>query len=334
HAYGPDGAEAAGPAPGPADDWPKFTGGWLQATPAVGDSDGDGDLDVTTLTREGWSFMWDTGQDACGGSNEEWWTFHHDEHSTANYGHDARPPGSPEDLLATRDEGTGAVTLGWTAPGDDWLCGTASRLRVIVANGPIDDPQDGSVLTEQDVADGAGASVERALSAAAVGDATHAAILYRDEAGNWGILRSVAIPPLDPPGPQECETEILGTDAGEVLTGTAASELILGFAGADQIEAGAGDDCARGGRGRDDISGQAGQDIVKGGKAKDRVSGGADDDRVKGNQGDDRLLGGSGADIIRDLSIGRDIVNCGAGEDVAFLHAGDRVRNCETVNLR
>ncbi len=39
--------------------WPKFTGGWMQATPAVGDADGDGDLDVTTLTREGWSFLWE-----------------------------------------------------------------------------------------------------------------------------------------------------------------------------------------------------------------------------------------------------------------------------------
>ena len=66
-----------------------------QATPAVGDADGDGDLDVTALTREGWSFLWDTGVAACGGSNNEWWTFHHDERDTANYGTDARPPGTP-----------------------------------------------------------------------------------------------------------------------------------------------------------------------------------------------------------------------------------------------
>ena len=97
HAYGPGGFEPAG--------WPKFTGGWTQATPSVGDADGDGDLDVTTLTREGWSFLWDTGVDACDGSNEEWWTYHHDEHSTANYGHDGRPPGTPTDLTATRVDG-------------------------------------------------------------------------------------------------------------------------------------------------------------------------------------------------------------------------------------
>ena len=96
HAYGPGGLERAG--------WPKFTGGWMQATPAVGDADGDGDLDVTTVTREGWSFLWDTGVDACGGSNDEWWTFHHDEHSTNNYGIDGRPPGTPRGLSSARDE--------------------------------------------------------------------------------------------------------------------------------------------------------------------------------------------------------------------------------------
>ncbi len=75
----------------------------MQATPAVGDADGDGDLDVTTVTREGWSFLWDTaanpgdsdGIDACDDSNEEWWTFHHDEHSTNNYRGDGRPPNRP-----------------------------------------------------------------------------------------------------------------------------------------------------------------------------------------------------------------------------------------------
>ncbi len=52
HAYGPTGLEAPG--------WPKFTGGWTQSTPAVGDADGDGKLDVAALTREGWSFLWKT----------------------------------------------------------------------------------------------------------------------------------------------------------------------------------------------------------------------------------------------------------------------------------
>ncbi len=326
HAYGPDGTEAQG--------WPKFTGGWVQATPAVGDADGDGDLDVTTLTREGWSFLWDTGQDACGGSNEEWWTFHHDEHSTANYGHDARPPGSPEGLGAQRDQETGEVTLSWAAPGDDWLCGSADRFRVIASAEPIDDPQDGEVLGEEETSDGPGDAVERSFGPAAVGAATHAAVLYRDEAGNWGILRSVTIPPLDPDPPANCEAEILGTDVGEVLNGTPGSDLIRGFGGGDEINAGAGDDCARGGPGRDEIAGEAGRDRLFGGKAKDRLRGGVDDDRLNGNQGDDRILGGPGDDRVKDLSRGRDKVNCGPGHDTAILRRGDRVKNCEDVELR
>ncbi len=130
HAYGPGGLEPDG--------WPKFTGGWNQTTSAIGDADGDGDLDVTGYTREGWSFLWDTGADACGSAaspaNNEWWTFHHDEFNSANYGTDARPPGTARDLAATAGE-QGAVELSWTAPGDDWLCGDPDRVRIQVADG-------------------------------------------------------------------------------------------------------------------------------------------------------------------------------------------------------
>lgn len=50
HAYRKDGGEAAG--------FPKFTGGWIFSTPAVGDIDGDGRLDLVTVTREGYLFAW------------------------------------------------------------------------------------------------------------------------------------------------------------------------------------------------------------------------------------------------------------------------------------
>ena len=53
------GAEGAG--------WPKFTGGWMFGVPTVGDADGDGNLEVAALTREGNSFLWDTDRPACGG---------------------------------------------------------------------------------------------------------------------------------------------------------------------------------------------------------------------------------------------------------------------------
>ena len=56
----------------------------------MGDADGDGDLEVTTLTREGSRFMWDTDRPACG-TNDEWWTSRHDEWNTGAYG-DRHPP--------------------------------------------------------------------------------------------------------------------------------------------------------------------------------------------------------------------------------------------------
>jgi len=120
HAYGENGTEPDG--------WPKFVGGWLFATASVGDVDGNGKLDVTTLTREGWQFVWKTNVPACDGTNGEWWTFHHDEHSTANYGADGRPPAKPA-RVKHRDRARDIV-LSFRAPGDDMFCGKVSRYEV------------------------------------------------------------------------------------------------------------------------------------------------------------------------------------------------------------
>jgi Subtilase family len=188
HAYGPNGAESG--------NWPKFTGGWIESTPAVGDANGDGKLDVSVVTREGWSFLWRTNVPACDGSNNEWWTFHHDEHNTANYGTDARPPGSPTDLRAVRNRSAGSVTLTWKQPGDDLMCGRPARYRVIASPDPILHPGDGHVIAGGDASGPAGTSVTRTLSRASIGNARHVAVLYRDEAGNWGIERGASVPPL------------------------------------------------------------------------------------------------------------------------------------------
>ena len=191
HAYGPTGAEAPG--------WPKFTGGWIESTPAVGDADGDGKLDVAGVTREGWSFLWRTGVSACDDSNDQWWTFHHDERSTANYGVDGRPPGSPRNLVATRNATVGSVTVSWKQPGDDWLCGSPCRYRVIASTDPIRHPGDGEVIVAADAVGGAGEAVSRTFTQAQVGTAQYVAVLYRDEASNWGLLRSTRI--TGPGGP-------------------------------------------------------------------------------------------------------------------------------------
>jgi hypothetical protein len=190
HAYGPSGGEPDG--------WPKFTGGWIQSTPAVGDADGDGRLDVSAVTREGWSFLWRTSVPACNDSNEEWWTFHHDEHNTANYSTDARPPGSPTNLRATRDPGDGSVRLTWRQPGDDWMCGPPARYRVLASAERIRHPGDGRIVVASRAAGPAGSTVTKTISSDRIGADSHAAVLYRDEAGNWGLLRGTSVPPLAP----------------------------------------------------------------------------------------------------------------------------------------
>jgi hypothetical protein len=165
--------------------FPKFTGGWIFATPAIGDINGDGKLEITTMTREGNMFVWDTNSNACG-TNDEWWTSRHDEWNTGAYGTDTRPPGTPTGLTAT--SGGSGLTLQWTAPGDDWLCGTANKYRVIQSDSPIEHPTDGTVVGEFNA--GAAGSTESQTIANPTGK--FFAVLYKDENGNWGHLATVA----------------------------------------------------------------------------------------------------------------------------------------------
>jgi len=75
HAYDGCGREPEG--------WPKFTGQWMTATPAVGDMDGDGTLEVAIGTRSGWLHVWHTKGKADG--MIQWESFHHDNRNTGNY---------------------------------------------------------------------------------------------------------------------------------------------------------------------------------------------------------------------------------------------------------
>ncbi len=365
HAYGTGGLEPSG--------WPKFTGGWTQATPSVGDVDGDGKLDVSAVTREGWSFLWRTSVDACDDSNDEWWTFHHDEFGSANYGTDSRPPGTPEALAAKRRAG-GSYGSAGRLPATTGCAAGPTAYEVRVSPQPIVHPSDGTKVA------GAGADPGRAargesldLSSAEAAGNHYAAVLYRDDAGNWGRLSSVELPaaPTPPPPPADCETVIAGTASADRLRGTAAAETIRGGAGDDVIVAGAGGDCidgnagddavhagagddsVRGGSGADRVHGSGGADRIRGNRGPDRIAAGGGDDVVHGNGGSDRIAGAGGDDVLRggggrdrieagggDDSInvrggGRDSVACGKGRDTVKAGRNDRVsRNCERVLIR
>ena len=167
--------------------WPKFTGGWIFATPAIGDADGDGDLEVTTLTREGFGFMWDTDRPGLRHQRRvvdltprrvEHRRLRH-RHPAAR--HAARAGGQPDGSQ---------VELTWTAPGDDWLCGTAQQYRILRSSSPIEHPSDGTVVG--DFPAGAAGSTESRTVTVGPGD-VHFAVLYKDDAGNWGRLADTSV---------------------------------------------------------------------------------------------------------------------------------------------
>ena len=157
--------------------FPKFTGGWIFAVPAVGDVDGDNKLDIATLTREGNAFVWKTESPVCG-TNDEWWTSRHDERSTGAHGTDTRPPAVPSGI------GLSGSRLRWTVPGDDWQCGAPSRVRVLTADSPITGAADGAVLVDEAAEGTAGDAASRAVATDVL--RAELAVVYRDEAGNWG----------------------------------------------------------------------------------------------------------------------------------------------------
>lgn len=62
--------------------FPKFTGQWIAGTPALGDLDGDGSLEMSVGTRSGLLYVWRTH----GRTNGviAWESFHHDNRNTGN----------------------------------------------------------------------------------------------------------------------------------------------------------------------------------------------------------------------------------------------------------
>jgi len=118
--------------------------------------------------------------------------------------------------------------------------------------------------------------------------------------------------------------------------GVALAATIDGTSGPDDLVGTDRADTIHGGGGMDYVSGLLASDLLYGGAGNDTVLGREGNDTIYGNPGSDTLFGNLGKDTIN--SVGdreEDVVNCGPGNDTAYVDEIDRVnKNCETVFLR
>jgi Ca2+-binding RTX toxin-like protein len=112
--------------------------------------------------------------------------------------------------------------------------------------------------------------------------------------------------------------DIRGTFKQDNLLGTLQMDRIYGLGAADTI------------------SGRAGNDDCYGGSGADEIRCGAGNDRIDGGFGEDDLFGGPDNDTILAADGQFDYVNCGTGDDTAYVDEIDDVepaqnRICEHI---
>jgi Ca2+-binding RTX toxin-like protein len=159
----------------------------------------------------------------------------------------------------------------------------------------------------------------------------------RPEDRRWGVIVAVAV------------LGVLALIAGAaVLARSGGTHHIVGTQRADEIDGTPQADHIEGLGGADHISGHGGNDVIDAGAGFDRVNGGGGNDRLlsapggavlKGGKGRDEFnmvngetVGGEGNDVIRARDGQLDEINCGPGDDKAYVdRAEDGVYDCETV---
>ena len=229
HAVNVAGVEPAG--------WPKFTGGWVAATPAVGDLDCDGSREVAVGTREGWLLLWETTSSV--GDAADWPQYGHDAWGTGCLESDASRPGRVADLAAEKIIGADAPTgikLTWTASGDDGYKGQALCYEIRFLNRPIEEESWKDAVPLQSgkpMPEASGSRQEYVFEGfpfanPKAGTTFYFALQVRDEAGNFSAISNLAS--LSYEGEVELEAEPAGQGAETDEPGQ----------GKNQIEAAAG----------------------------------------------------------------------------------------------
>jgi hypothetical protein len=115
---------------------------------------------------------------------------------------------------------------------------------------------------------------------------------------------------------------VYGGPGDDNVRGAGDGALVVGGPGNDQEVGVFGDQLMEGGPGKD---------FIVAGRGDDRVDGGPGRDTIAGGEGHDEISAGAGGDLIRASDEDRDIVDCGAGHDHAYVSRNDRVSRCEVV---
>jgi hypothetical protein len=149
--------------------------------------------------------------------------------------------------------------------------------------------------------------------------------------GKYRVFAAVAVCSLSAAGVAVGATKavFVGTPGPDTIYGTAGADAMYGKAGADSLHGRAGNDVIYGGRGNDVIKGGDGNDVEYGGEGNDVMWVGRGADAEYGGPGNDVLHAFADDDRL-------DIVDCGAGRDVAWLNVVEKakyvIRGCEVRN--
>ena len=124
------------------------------------------------------------------------------------------------------------------------------------------------------------------------------------------------------------------TGGNDTINGGGRNDILQGGAGNDSVNGAGGNDTISGGTGNDTLNGGAGNDRIQGGPGNDSINGEAGDDTLTGGPGRDTISGGVGNDTVDTRDGVADLVNCGAGRDIALVDGRDIVRpGCESVRM-
>lgn len=163
----------------------------------------------------------------------------------------------------------------------------------------------------------------------------------------------------------ETDNVLVGTPAGDSIYGRGGNDGLAGLDGEDELDGGPGADTISGGNAKDSVAysgapvtvildglpndGAAGEgdniltdvedvygtdsaDTLVGSARENTLDGMPGNDQITGGPGQDGLYGGDGDDTIRSIDGSADRVECGAGNDSAFVDRRDSVASdCETI---